>query len=803
MSWGCVASNDQGGGTCGSLAQVTVAVTNQTIYYVAVAQYGTASWASGLWWTYTPPSPTASFTAVATLSVTASLTIGAEPSSAATETQTSTPTPTPTSSIPGAATCTLPAVQQRFSGVNNSALIIPDPANPSLIGTVGNAACPGTGAFSVSPTYAINSNPKNVIVGDLGESFVPGGVLTATTCGMGNTLDTVLYVGTGCPASLASFGCVAGNDDVGSITAPLAASEGCTSNLQTLITLPNWQQRTYYVLAAGFSASGSCNVRVTYTQPTVTPTSTLTPSATASASLSTGATPTGTTSSTASASSTTTPTASVDFTVDPSESSSITPSSSATASITATLTQGSTPSPTMTVAASVAPTSTTAATPTPSPVCENKLPLAASLTGVTSVSRNVFIAATSPTLWSGVTCGSTTFPPGPKVVFTIDLGPNTPLGQPMTISTCGLGNSLATSVWAGFGCPTSAASFQCVGGATIGSVPTGVPGSCGPVVTLPVVPQRTVYVVVSSSTGLTGQTAIWYNYQLPTATPSTSASPTIGYTAPGSPSPASASVSTSPAAACAAAVPIRRVLTGLDGYVALDTLASTDAPITTASSSCPGIGLTASAKHAYVINLPGDFPVGGTLTVETCSNTTDTAASNTVLWVGAGCPSNPTGASFRCIRGSNDACGTQSRVVVPGVTKRTYYVLVASATDATIAYQLQYVYTLPTPTTTPSPSGTASPSATLTPAPLFRILPRTDLVGSLVGAAAAPGQPLRLSAEAACRQACLDAAVCDGYSFEASIARQHSFGECFLYVNVTQLIPISGYASGLRESVLL
>ena len=104
----------------------------------------------------------------------------------------------------------------------------------------------------------------------------------------------------------------------------------------------------------------------------------------------------------------------------------------------------------------------------------------------------------------------------------------------------------------------------------------------------------------------------------------------------------------------------------------------------------------------------------------------------------------------------------------------------------------------------PSPLPTPSPSATPYCAPaLFRPLPRTDLVGSLVGTALAPGDAVLAPSEAACRQACCDAAACDGYSFDASIARRLGAADCYLFVNVTQLVPSNNMASGLRESVLL
>ena len=106
--------------------------------------------------------------------------------------------------------------------------------------------------------------------------------------------------------------------------------------------------------------------------------------------------------------------------------------------------------------------------------------------------------------------------------------------------------------------------------------------------------------------------------------------------------------------------------------------------------------------------------------------------------------------------------------------------------------------------TQPSPRPTPSPSTTPYCFPaLFRPLPRTDLVGSLVGTALAPGEPLLAPTEAACRQACCDAASCDGYSFEASVSRRVGAADCYLLVNVSQLVPSNTMASGLRESVLL
>ena len=104
----------------------------------------------------------------------------------------------------------------------------------------------------------------------------------------------------------------------------------------------------------------------------------------------------------------------------------------------------------------------------------------------------------------------------------------------------------------------------------------------------------------------------------------------------------------------------------------------------------------------------------------------------------------------------------------------------------------------------PTRSPTPSPSTTLYCAPaLFRPLPRTDLVGALVGTALAPGDAVLLPTVAACRQACCDAAACDGYSFDAGASRSLPQASCYLLVNVTQLVPSSGYVSGIRELALL
>jgi len=81
-----------------------------------------------------------------------------------------------------------------------------------------------------------------------------------------------------------------------------------------------------------------------------------------------------------------------------------------------------------------------------------------------------------------------------------------------------------------------------------------------------------------------------------------------------------------------------------------------------------------------------------------------------------------------------------------------------------------------------------------------------DLVGALVGTALPPGVPVLLPSDRSCRQACCDAPACDGYAFafgDASLGLGGSgIASCFLYINITQLIPSSGYSSGIYESTL-
>ena len=110
--------------------------------------------------------------------------------------------------------------------------------------------------------------------------------------------------------------------------------------------------------------------------------------------------------------------------------------------------------------------------------------------------------------------------------------------------------------------------------------------------------------------------------------------------------------------------------------------------------------------------------------------------------------------------------------------------------DATIVY----VSAAPPPSPSPSPD---------CPPALYRPLPRTDLVGALLGNAWYPGTSLPAASESSCRQSCCDAPFCDAYTFAVSELQLQLFqsttnpvASCFLYTNVTALVPSSGYTSG-------
>lgn len=315
---------------------LTIPSVSLRALYVAVTLPNPTTFRVGsynLRWTYSQPTPsntptssvtpsnTASSSATLTPSASATISFGITPSGtgspsgtgtpartgtpSGTGTRTGTGTPTPTIS-PGYCAPTLPVTPA--SGLNSTTLIVMAASGPSL---VSGAAQPCAGGG-----FALQSTPQYAIAVDLGGEFVPGGTLVATTADLGVTLDTTLYVGTGCPSSVAAFTCVWGSDDV----AP--------GVYQSRVTLSGWGLRRFTVIASAYTGNvGTMFVRVSYVAPTPTPSGTASPSGTPPPTASMGESPSGTASSSASASVTATPTPSVDFTMDPSDTPSVTASS--------------------------------------------------------------------------------------------------------------------------------------------------------------------------------------------------------------------------------------------------------------------------------------------------------------------------------------------------------------------------------------------------------------------------------------------------------------------------------------------
>ena len=109
---------------------------------------------------------------------------------------------------------------------------------------------------------------------------------------------------------------------------------------------------------------------------------------------------------------------------------------------------------------------------------------------------------------------------------------------------------------------------------------------------------------------------------------------------------------------------------------------------------------------------------------------------------------------------------------------------------------------LPWVTITPAPTPSSSPTPYCWPA-LYTALPRMDIAGTLVGSALYPGSDFLAATEAACQQSCCDAPACDAYAFAVGNLGLLSApgAQCYLYVNVTALVPSSGYTSGALLSV--
>ena len=93
---------------------------------------------------------------------------------------------------------------------------------------------------------------------------------------------------------------------------------------------------------------------------------------------------------------------------------------------------------------------------------------------------------------------------------------------------------------------------------------------------------------------------------------------------------------------------------------------------------------------------------------------------------------------------------------------------------------------------TPSTSASASVSPFCAPS-VFRQFPFKTLDGD--GASA----PLLLRSERDCQRACCDVPACQGYTMDSNtLLLGGSFAPCYLFTNVTQLVPNAFGVSGVK-----
>jgi len=127
--------------------------------------------------------------------------------------QTISATATPTSIVAmptSTSSCSIPyTTVSGLSGVSPS-YVISNSGSTLVLGGVSPTCSSGS---------ATSSGPKLAFMIDLGADTILGSQLTVDTC-LTAIGDTVLFVGTGCPTSSASFRCLIANDDAGAIICP-------------------------------------------------------------------------------------------------------------------------------------------------------------------------------------------------------------------------------------------------------------------------------------------------------------------------------------------------------------------------------------------------------------------------------------------------------------------------------------------------------------------------------------------------------------------------------------------------------
>ena len=254
--------------------------------------------------------------------------------------------------------------------------------------------------------------------------------------------------------------------------------------------------------------------------PSKTESSSITASSTVSSSYSGSGTSTISRSSTTSSTASTTATGTASWTGSPSATQSATSSLSSTSTSTPTSTRSSTRSPPA--------TKTQSPTPTPTqPICRapvSKVIPLRSLNGTagphsTSTDGNLG-------MYTGGSCGSglKTFYPGARIVYALQLGPGTPLGGTLKLSTCGLTRN-NTVLYVGTGCPIWSAPFACIAGnddaSDVGAACEGSSSPYASLVTLRGVTSRSFFIQLGGYGGEDVVSGLTWAYILPSSKTST------------------------------------------------------------------------------------------------------------------------------------------------------------------------------------------------------------------------------------------------------------------------------------------
>lgn len=118
---------------------------------------------------------------------------------------------------------------------------------PTSLAVTGNAGMYTRGSC-LSGYSTLVPGPRAVYFLDLGQDIILGGTLTVTTCGQ-TANNTVLYVGTGCPAWSAAFACRQGNDNAGDVP-----GRSCAGNPRaSTVVIPGVSSRTYFLQIGGYN----------------------------------------------------------------------------------------------------------------------------------------------------------------------------------------------------------------------------------------------------------------------------------------------------------------------------------------------------------------------------------------------------------------------------------------------------------------------------------------------------------------------------------------------------------------------